>query len=148
MSLAPFFWDLPLLLALGQVDSIQVAHSDICRDTVIPHETGRQNHATRSTLPTPTAIRCRRNSSISKSSSAVHPPQRRLRFGRGPDPVGYDRMYVHVDGDFAYEEWWQEFPRRAVVITNGPLMRHRLTANSPAMCSKPMQALRSISKSA
>ena len=39
----------------------------------------------------------------------AHSAQRRLRLGRGPNPVGYNRMYVHVDGDFTYEKWWQSF---------------------------------------
>ena len=34
----PFWWDLPMLVAAGQIDSIEMAHSHICRDTTINDE--------------------------------------------------------------------------------------------------------------
>ena len=34
----PFWWDLPMLIAAGQIDSIELAHSHICRDTTINNE--------------------------------------------------------------------------------------------------------------
>ena len=40
-------------------------------------------------------------------------------------------MYVHVDGDFTYEKWWQNFRAGQVVITNGPLMRPTVNGELP-----------------
>ncbi|MEE9601709.1 MAG: hypothetical protein V3V75_00285, partial [Thermoguttaceae bacterium] len=34
----PFWWDLPMLVANRQIDSIQIAHSHICRESVIGNE--------------------------------------------------------------------------------------------------------------
>ena len=34
----PYCWDLPMLIAQGQVDSIQIAHANLCRDRVIDNE--------------------------------------------------------------------------------------------------------------
>ncbi len=128
----PFFWDLPLLLALGQVDSIQVAHSDICRDTVIPHETGGKPRD-KVHYPNPygnplwsqfiyfQVLEC----------GLRIPPSAGSGSGVAPNPVGYNRMYVHVDGDFTYEKWWQSFRAGAVVITNGPLMRPTVDGELP-----------------
>ena len=36
----PFWWDLPMLVAHGQVDSIQLAHGNLCRERVIESEAG------------------------------------------------------------------------------------------------------------
>jgi hypothetical protein len=128
----PFYWDLPLLLALGQVDSIQIAHSDICRDTVIPHETGGKPRD-KVHYPNPygnplwsqfiyfQVLECGLRIPPSAGSSS----------GVAPNPVGYNRMYVHVDGDFTYEKWWQSFRAGQVVITNGPLMRPTVDGELP-----------------
>jgi hypothetical protein len=128
----PFFWDLPLLVALGQVDSIQVAHSDICRDTVIPHETGGKPRD-KVHYPNPygnplwsqfiyfQVLEC----------GLRIPPSAGSGSGLAPNPVGYNRMYVHVDGDFTYEKWWQSFRAGQVVITNGPLMRPTVDGELP-----------------
>jgi hypothetical protein len=128
----PFYWDLPLLVALGQVDSIQVAHGDICRDTVIPHETGGKPRD-KVHYPNPygnplwsqfiyfQVLEC----------GLRIPPSAGSGSGVAPNPVGYNRMYVHVDGDFTYEKWWQSFRAGQVVITNGPLMRPTVNGELP-----------------
>ena len=36
----PFWWDLPMLVANGLVDSVQVAHGQICRNTLLGTEEG------------------------------------------------------------------------------------------------------------
>jgi hypothetical protein len=128
----PFFWDMPLLVALGQVDSIQVAHSDICRDTVIPHETGGKP---RDLVHYPNPF------GNPQWSQFIYfqllecglriPPSAGSGSGLAPNPVGYNRMYVHVDGDFTYEKWWQSFRAGKVVITNGPLMRPTVDGELP-----------------
>jgi len=119
----PFWWDLPLLAALGLVDSIQVAHGDICRETVIPHETGGMPRD-KVHYPNPYG-----NPQWSQDiyfrllECGLHiPPSAGSGSGVAPNPVGYNRMYVHVDGDFSYEKWWQNFRAGQVVITNGPLL--------------------------
>jgi len=128
----PFYWDLPLLVALGQVDSIQVAHGDICRDSVIPHETGGKPRD-KVHYPNPYG-----NPQWSQfiyfqvlECGLRIPPSAGSGSGLAPNPVGYNRMYVHVDGDFTYEKWWHSFRAGAVVITNGPLMRPTVDGELP-----------------
>jgi hypothetical protein len=128
----PFWWDLPVLVALGQVDSIQVAHADICRETVIPHETGGKP---RDMVHYPNPF------GNPQWSQFIYfqllecglriPPSAGSGSGSAPNPVGYNRMYVHVDGDFSYEKWWQSFRAGQVVITNGPLMRPTVEGELP-----------------
>ncbi len=128
----PFWWDLPLLAALGEVDSIQVAHSDICRETVIPHETGGKPRD-KVHYPNPYG-----NPEWSQyiyfqllECGLRIPPSAGSGSGEAPNPVGQNRMYVHVDGDFSYEKWWQSFRAGKVVITNGPLMRPMVNGELP-----------------
>ena len=128
----PFCWDLPLLVALGLVDSIQIAHSDICREKVIPHENGGIPRD-KTHYPNPFGnpqwsqfiyfqlLECGLRIPLSAGSGS----------GAAPNPPGYNRMYVHVDGDFNYEKWWRNFRAGQVVITNGPLMRPTVDGELP-----------------
>jgi hypothetical protein len=128
----PFFWDLPLLLALGQVDSIQVAHSDICRDTVIPHETlGKPRDKVHYPNPYGNPLWSQFIYFQILECGLHIPPSAGSGSGVAPNPVGYNRMYVHVDSDFTYEKWWQSFRAGQVVITNGPLMRPTVDGELP-----------------
>jgi hypothetical protein len=51
------------------------------------------------------------------------PPGAGSASGESPNPVGYNRVYVHVDGDFTYKKWWEGFRAGRVTITNGPLLK-------------------------
>jgi hypothetical protein len=45
--------------------------------------------------------------------------------------VGYNRVYVHVDGEFTYERWWESLRRGQVTVTNGPLLRPTVHGHLP-----------------
>jgi hypothetical protein len=133
----PFWWDLPVLVALGQVDSIQIAHSDLCREKVIPHESGGKPRD-KVHYPNPFG-----NPEWSQfiyfqllECGLRTPPSAGSGSGAAPNPVGYNRMYVHVDGEFSYEKWWQSFRAGQVVITNGPLMRPTVNGELPGYVFK------------
>ncbi|MHC4398827.1 MAG: CehA/McbA family metallohydrolase domain-containing protein [Planctomycetota bacterium] len=128
----PFWWDLPTLVAHGQVDSIQLAHGHFCRNKVIDHEAdGRA----RDKLLYPGAW------GNARWSQAIYfhllncglkiPPSAGSGSGTGPNPVGYNRMYVHVDGDLTYEKWWESLRAGQVVVTNGPLLRPEVRGQLP-----------------
>ena len=55
------------------------------------------------------------------------PPSAGSASGVLPNPVGYNRVYVHVDGDFTYAGWWEGLAAGRSFVTNGPLLR--CTAN-------------------
>jgi hypothetical protein len=42
-----------------------------------------------------------------------------------PNPVGYNRAYVHVDGEFTYEKWRDGLLAGRSFVSNGPLLRCR-----------------------
>jgi hypothetical protein len=39
-----------------------------------------------------------------------------------PNPVGYNRAYVRLDGPFSYEAWWRGLGEGRSFVTNGPLL--------------------------
>jgi hypothetical protein len=45
--------------------------------------------------------------------------------------VGYDRMYVHLDGGLSYEKWWRGLKAGRVFVSNGPLLRCRASGQLP-----------------
>jgi hypothetical protein len=59
------------------------------------------------------------------------PPSAGSASGVLPNPVGYNRAYVFVDGDFSYEKWWAGLRAGQVVVTNGPLLRPRVNGQLP-----------------
>ena len=53
-----------------------------------------------------------------------------------PNPVGYNRAYVHVDGDFTYEKWRDGLLAGRSFVSNGPLLRCRANNSLPGTVFK------------
>lgn len=121
----PFWWDVPVWLAHGKVQSIGIANNHMCRDQVFPSEAwGKPRDEKR--LPPPLG-----NGEWSQqiyyhilNCGMRIPPSAGSASGVLPNPVGYNRMYVYVEPeDFSYDTWWERFKKGNVVVTNGPLIR-------------------------
>jgi len=128
----PYWWDLPLLVAAGQIDSIQVAHGQMCRDRVIGNEgDGRARDKFR--YPDPWG-----NGQWSHfiyfqllECGLRIPPSAGSGSGVFPNPVGYNRVYVYLDSVFSYEKWWEGLRAGRVFVTNGPLMLPSVEGRPP-----------------
>jgi hypothetical protein len=59
------------------------------------------------------------------------PPSAGSASGVLPNPVGYNRVYVHLDGPFSYEAWWQGLGEGRSFVTNGPLLLVRADGRDP-----------------
>jgi hypothetical protein len=59
------------------------------------------------------------------------PPTAGSGSGVAPNPVGYNRLYVYVDGEFSYEKWWENLRAGQVTITNGPLLEPKVEGQLP-----------------
>lgn len=119
----PFWWDVPVWLASGQVNSIGLANNHMCRSRMYETEAwGRPRDDER--LPPP------RGNGFWTQEIYYHvlnaglriPPSAGSASGVLPNPVGYDRVYVHVDGEFTYEKWWEGLAAGRSFVTNGPLL--------------------------
>jgi hypothetical protein len=128
----PFWWDLPMLIAAGQIDSIELAHSHICRDSTINNEADgkprdrKQYGSYRGNAQWSQEIYFR----LLDCGLRI-PPSAGSGSGESPNPVGYNRAYVHVDGKFGYQQWWENLRAGRVFITNGPLMRPAVEGQLP-----------------
>jgi hypothetical protein len=59
------------------------------------------------------------------------PPSAGSASGVLPNPVGYDRVYVQLDGELSYEKWWDGLKAGRVFVSNGPLLRCRANGRWP-----------------
>ncbi len=128
----PFAWDLPMLLAHRQVGSIQVAHGQLCRATMLDDE-GDGRPRDRHRYPPPRGL--------AQWSQEIYfrvlecgfriPPTAGSASGSSPNPVGYNRVYVHLDGEVSYDAWWRNLRAGRVTVTNGPLLRPSVRGQLP-----------------
>lgn len=124
----PTSWDLPLWLATGKIDSIELINDDILRGPM--------------KIPTSGRARPRSSEDKRKPDPREHatwlqeiyfhilncglriPPSAGSGSGVSINPLGYNRTYVWVDKDqLDYEAWWEGLAEGRVTVTNGPLVR-------------------------
>lgn len=128
----PFWWDMPVWVASGKVDSIGLAHNHMWRDGVLADEAwGKPRDAQRYPAPLGNG----------RWSTAIYyhllncglriPPSAGSASGVLNNPVGYNRVYVHCGEDFSYEKWWAGLRAGRVVVTNGPMLRPLVNGELP-----------------
>ena len=125
-------WDVPLWIAGGQLDSVQVINSNLrTGGTVDTERDGKPRDA----------FLFPGNSGNGRWSEAIYyhllncglriPPTAGSGSGEVPNALGANRMYVHVDGDLTYDAWWDAVRAGRVTITNGPLLRPNVAGELP-----------------
>ena len=128
----PFWWDAPLWFASGMVDSVGLANNHMCRDQMYETEAwGRARDAAR--LPAP------RGNGYWTQEIYYHllncglrlPPSAGSASGVLPNPVGYNRVYVHLGNTITYEKWWEGLRAGRSFVSNGPLLRCRANGELP-----------------
>lgn len=128
----PFWWDTPVWLANG-VDSVGIANNHMCRSWMSEKEAwGKPRDAER--LPPP------RGNGYWTQELYYHilncglriPPSAGSASGVLPNPVGYNRVYVHTGaGELSYEKWWEGLRAGRCFVTNGPLLRVEAAGELP-----------------
>lgn len=58
------------------------------------------------------------------------PPTAGSGFGRGRTPLGYNRVYAHLDSSTP-DSWWHAVRAGNTFVTNGPLLRARVNGEVP-----------------
>jgi hypothetical protein len=127
----PASWDMPALVALDLADSIQVADSRLCREKIVPVEGGKPRDKKK--FPDPLGgIRYSQELYFKLLECGIRlPPTAGSGSGASPNPVGFNRVYVYVEGEFNYESWWDSLREGKVFVTNGPLMRISVEGQLP-----------------
>ena len=125
-------WDLPIWIALGLVDSIELADGQLARSGVKPDEAGTRPRDA-SKFPGPAGVgRWTETVYYNLLNCGLRiPPTAGSSSGVSPSPIGYNRVYVHVDPPFSYEQWLTNLRAGQVVVTNGPLIRPNVGGELP-----------------
>jgi hypothetical protein len=133
----PFWWDVPVWLASGRVNSIGIANNHMCRSRMLANEAwGKPRDAQR--LPEP------RGNGFWTQEIYYHllntglrlPPSAGSASGVLPNPVGYNRVYVHLDEPFSAEAWFRGLSRGRSFVSNGPLLLVTANGNDPGAVFK------------
>lgn len=128
----PFWWDVPVWVATGKVDSIGIAHNHMHRDGVLGNEAWGKPRD-KSKYPG-----AHGNGQWTQdiyyhllNCGLRIPPSAGSASGVLPNPVGYNRAYVHCGGELTYNGWWEGLRAGRVVVTNGPLLRPLVNGELP-----------------
>ena len=128
----PFWWDVPVWLASGQIQSIGLANNHMCRDSMLANEAwGKPRDVGRLPAPLGNGYWTQEIYYQILNSGLRIPPSAGSASGVLPNPVGYNRVYVHLDGELEHDAWWEGLRTGQCFVTNGPLLVCRANGNLP-----------------
>lgn len=129
----PFWWDMPAWVALGLADSLGIAHNHMNRSRVHASEAwGRP--CDRSALGDGTLANgeCTQLLYYRLLDAGVRlAPSAGSASGALENPVGYNRVYVHVEGRLDYDAWLDGLKSGRSFVTNGPILLVRANGKHP-----------------
>jgi hypothetical protein len=124
-------WDLPMLVANGLIDSVEVANSRFGRAMLPEGKLGKPRDMNQYAGPFGSA-RWTQDVYFNLLNCGLRlPPTAGSGSGMSPNPAGYNRVYVHLGSSFSYQQWWQNLKAGQVVVTNGPLLRAKVENELP-----------------
>jgi hypothetical protein len=119
----PFWWDVPAWVATGKVRSIGLANNHMLRGSMLDNEAwGRPRDLKEFPSPRGNGLYSQALYYRLLNCGLRLPPSAGSASGVLPNPVGYNRVYVHLDGPFSYEAWWKGLGDGRSFVTNGPLL--------------------------
>ena len=125
-------WDLPMLVANGLIDSVEVANSHFGRKAMLPDgKLGKPRDMTRYAGPFGYARWSQDVYFKLLDCGLKLPPTAGSGSGVSPNPAGYNRVYVHLDSSFDYQQWWKNLKAGQAVVSNGPLLRAKVENELP-----------------
>lgn len=120
----PFWWDVPVWLASGKMKSIGLANNHMCRDRMYEDEAwGKPRPVKRMPPPAGNGYWTQEIYYHILNAGLRVPPSAGSASGVLPNPVGYNRVYVHLDAELTYAGWWSALRAGRSFVTNGPLLR-------------------------
>ncbi|HEX6961266.1 MAG TPA: CehA/McbA family metallohydrolase [Lacipirellula sp.] len=138
VALTPFAWDLPIWIAAGKLDAVQIINRHSQWNAAADNEgVGRPRDET--FFPGPLG-------NGRYSETIYHhllncglrlPPAAGSGTGAGSgskligSPLGSNRTYVHCGGTCTRESWLEGLRAGRVIVTNGPLLRTRVDGELP-----------------
>ena len=133
----PFWWDVPVWLASGQMQSIGIANNHMWRSRMLPTEAwGRARDEKRLPPPLGNGFWTQEIYYHILNTGIRLPPSAGSASGVLGNPLGYNRVYVHLDGKFSEDAWWNGLEKGNCFVTNGPLLRVRANGRLPGAVFK------------
>lgn len=128
----PFWWDMPVWLAVGGTQSLGLAHNHLHREGVLGNEAWGKPRDGALYPGVHGNARWTQDIYFRLLNCGLRiPPSAGSASGVLPNPVGYNRVYVYCDGEFTWDAWWKGLREGKVVVTNGPLLRPKVNGQPP-----------------
>ena len=128
----PFWWDMPTWIASGLIDSIGLANNHMCRDQMLETEAwGKARDIGRLPAPLGNGWWSQEIYYHLLNCDIRIPPSAGSASGVLPNPVGYNRVYVHVERPFNITKWWESLRSGRSFVTNGPLLQVQANGQHP-----------------
>jgi hypothetical protein len=128
----PFWWDMPVWVASGEVDSIGLANNHMCRSSMLDGEAwGRPRDRERFPSPRGNGFWTQEIYYHLLNSGIRLPPSAGSASGVLPNPVGYNRVYVYTGKELTWQRWWEGLKAGRSFVTNGPLLLCQANGHRP-----------------
>jgi hypothetical protein len=128
----PFWWDTPLWLASGLIDTIGIAHNHMHRGGVLDNEAwGRPRDRAKYVGPQGNGRYTQDIYYHILNCGLRVPPSAGSASGVLPNPVGYNRVYVYFGDELSWEKWHAGLRSGRTFVSNGPLLRCRANNQLP-----------------
>jgi hypothetical protein len=128
----PFWWDTPLWLASGMVDTVGIAHNHMQRGGVLANEAwGRARDMAKYPNPQGNGRYTQDIYYHILNCGLRVPPSAGSASGVLPNPVGYNRVYVQCGNQLTWEKWHEGLRAGRSFVSNGPLLRCRANGEFP-----------------
>ncbi|MCI0638554.1 MAG: CehA/McbA family metallohydrolase [Gemmataceae bacterium] len=124
----PFWWDFALWLASGKMDSVGIANNHQNRSVMYESEAwGKPRDPLAYPAPLGNGFWSQDIYYHALNTGLRLPPSAGSASGVLPNPVGYNRVYVHTGKELTWDGWWKNLKAGRSFVTNGPLLL--VTAN-------------------
>ena len=128
----PFWRDFPMWVAHGIGDSVGIANNHMHRGGVMDSEAWGRPRDTQTYSGPQGNGRWSQDIYYHLLNCGLRiPPSAGSASGVLPNPVGYNRAYVQVEGELTYEKWFEGLRAGRSFVTNGPLLRCRANGQWP-----------------
>ncbi len=132
VALTPFAWDLPIWIASGKLDAIQIIHRHALVDDAVDDE-GWGYKRDRAFFPG-AAGNGRWSEQIYHhvlNCGLRIPPAAGSGAGFNKNPVGVNRTYALCGEQLTSDAWFNALRAGKVMVSNGPLLRTRVSGHPP-----------------
>ena len=134
----PFWWDVPTWLSSGKMNSIGIANNHMNRSGMYESEAwGKPRDTLRLPSPLGNGVWTQEIYYHILESGIRIPPSAGSASGVLRNPVGYNRVYVHLGDDpFTRQNWFRALAAGRSFVTNGPLLRVKSDGHLPGATLK------------